>query len=148
MFEFLRTPLTALAYEVACTAHAGQVDKAGEPYILHPLAVAEQMDNEIAAAVALLHDVLEDTDIELSQLAELGFPQEVLETVVLLTHGKEDGMTYLEYVRGLKGYPIAEQVKRADLRHNMDLTRLPLPPTAKDLSRVERYKKAMAILDA
>lgn len=137
------TPLTRTAMTIACAAHQGQVDKAGYPYIHHPFHVAEQMTDEFACAAALLHDVVEDSDWTLAQLKEAGIPNPVLEALALLTHN--DGTTYLDYVRRLRGNPIARAVKLADLRHNSDTSRLD-EVTDRDLSRLKRYRKAMALL--
>lgn len=137
------TPLTRTAMRIACTAHQGQADKAGYPYIHHPLHVAEQMTDEYSCAAALLHDVVEDTIWTLEQLARAGIPAPVLEALSLLTHDEET--TYLDYVRRLRGNPIARAVKLADLRHNSDTSRLD-EVTERDLSRLKRYRKAMALL--
>lgn len=144
------TNLTKLAYAVALGAHAGQCDKAGHPYIEHPLYVASQMTDEKSTAVALLHDVFEDTAVTPEQLlAEpLCFPPDIIRSVQTLTHTKDDGRTYLEYVRDIRSDPIAVQVKLADLSHNSQLDRLGRAPTEKDLERVKRYEKARAILIA
>lgn len=114
------TALTNKAIRIAYAAHEGQVDKCGIPYIAHPLHVAEQMDDETSTCVALLHDVVEDTDVTLDDLAR-EFPSEVVEGVRLMTH--EPGVGYLDYVRAIKGHPVAVKVKLADLAHNSDQTR-------------------------
>lgn len=114
------TALTNKALRVAYAAHAGQLDKCGAPYIAHPLHVAEQMDDEVSTCVALLHDVVEDSDITLDDLAR-EFPPEVVEGVRLMTH--EPSVDYLDYVRAIKGHPVAQKVKLADLAHNSDQTR-------------------------
>lgn len=114
------TPLTNRALHIAYEAHAGQVDKCGTPYVFHPYHLAEQMSDEISTCVALLHDVVEDTDATLGDLAR-EFPAEIIDALRLLTH--QPGMPYLDYVRALAANPIARSVKRADLRHNMDETR-------------------------
>lgn len=138
------TELTQKAYVIACTAHSGQVDKAGKPYICHPLAVAEQMVDEATTAVAFLHDVLEDNkNFSAQDLLELGIPAEVVENVVYLT--RPEGISYMDYIRSLKGKPISMAVKLADLRHNSDLSRLPVV-TDKDQERVKKYQKAIKIL--
>ena len=137
------TPLTRLAMTIACSAHQGQLDKAGYPYIHHPLHVAEQMTDEYACAAALLHDVVEDTDWTLAQLKEAGIPTPILDALALLTH--DDGTTYLDYVRRLRDNPIARAVKLADLRHNSDTSRLDTL-TEQDLFRLERYRKAVVLL--
>lgn len=136
--------LTKKALSLAFLAHSAQVDKAGLPYILHPLHLAEQMDDEISTTVALLHDVVEDTDYTLEILESLGFPPSVLQPLALLTH--THGTPYMDYIRSLAHDPVARKVKLADLRHNSDLTRLDVV-TDKDRARVEKYKKAIKILE-
>lgn len=136
------TPLTKLALTTAYKAHEGQLDRSGLPYIFHPYHVAEQMTDEITCAIALLHDVVEDTSMTLAELAEL-FPAEVIEGVRLMTH--EDGVDYYDYVRKIKG-TVAEPVKRADIAHNSDLSRLDTV-TEKDIVRLEKYQRALRILN-
>ena len=114
------TPLTNEAMRIAYRAHHGQKDYNGVPYIFHPIHLAEAMDDEISCCVALLHDVVEDTDVTLAQLEEI-FPKEVTEAVSLLTH--REGVDYFEYVRCIKDNPIARKVKLADLAHNSDQSR-------------------------
>lgn len=139
------TSLTIRAMNIAYTAHHGQVDKAGVPYIFHPLHLAEQMDDEVSCCAALLHDTVEDTDITLEQLAE-EFPAEVVEAVRLLTHAPDQD--YFEYVRAIRGNPIAMKVKFADLDHNSDQTRFAgVSVTQEKLGYFrDKYAKARAIL--
>ena len=139
------TPLTIRAMNIAYTAHHGQVDKAGVPYVFHPLHLAEQMDDEISCCAALLHDVVEDTDVTLEQLAA-EFPAEVVEAVRLLTHLPDQD--YLEYVRAIRENPIAMKVKFADLDHNSDQTRFAgVQVTQERLGYFrDKYAKARAIL--
>lgn len=139
------TPLTMLAMRICFDAHKDQVDKSGVPYVFHPMHVAEQMEDELTTCAALLHDVQEDTSITEQELREAGIPEAVLGALRLLTHA--EGVTYLEYVRAAKANPIARAVKRADLLHNSDLTRLGREPNAADLERVEKYQKALDLLD-
>ena len=113
--------LTNKAMKLAYAAHHGQVDKGGIPYIFHPYHLAEQMTDEISTCVALLHDVVEDTDITFEEL-EQEFPREVIDALRLLTHA--EGVDYLEYVKALKPNPVARAVKLADIAHNSDETRL------------------------
>ena len=127
---------------LASKYHLYQIDKMGKPYILHPMAVAEKQTIEAAKCVALLHDILEDTDIDVS-LLEQNFSKEVVTAVKLMTHA--DGVDYLDYVRALKDNQLARAVKLADLEHNSDLSRLKTV-TDKDLQRLEKYKKAREIL--
>lgn len=140
------TELTKKAYLIACHAHCGQVDKGGIPYIVHPCTLAAHMPTEETAAVALLHDVLEDSDVTAEDLAAQGIPVGIVRTVVLLTHYL--GETYLDYIRTLSHNPIAATVKKADLEHNMDLSRLGHTPTPQDISRQTRYRKALEILNS
>ena len=114
------TPLTNKAMKLAYAAHEGQVDKCGQPYIFHPYHLAEQMDDETSICVALLHDVVEDTDVTLDDLAR-EFPPEVVEGVRLMTH--DPAVDYFDYVRAIKGHPVAQKVKLADLAHNSDESR-------------------------
>ena len=114
------TSLTLKAMDLAYAAHHGQRDKSGAPYIFHPIHLAEQMDEELSCCAALLHDVAEDTDVTLEDLAR-EFPEEVIRVLKLLTH--EKGTDYFDYVRAIKANPIAVKVKLADLRHNSDQTR-------------------------
>ena len=141
----LYTELTKKAIRFAYQAHMGQTDKCGLPYIFHPYHLAEQMDTEETVAAAMLHDVVEDTDCTLEDLKTAGFPQSVLDAVALLTH--DEAVPYMDYVAQIKSNPIAKAVKLADLAHNSDLTRLDTV-REKDLARVEKYKKARALLEA
>ena len=140
----LYSPLIRTAMQIACRAHAGQTDKAGYPYIHHPLHLAEQMTEEYAVCAALLHDVMEDTDVSEQELAQV-MPAEVMEALRLLTH--DESVPYMDYVRAISHNPIARAVKLADLAHNSDLSRLD-EVTPKALSRVEKYAAAMALLKA
>ena len=135
------TELTNKALRIAYDAHAGQLDKCGTPYIAHPLHVAEQMDDETSTCVALLHDVVEDSDVTLDDLAR-DFPPEVIEGVRLMTH--EPGVDYLDYVRAIKGNAVAKKVKLADLAHNSDETRFAGRPVAPEELERRRRKYAAA----
>ena len=139
------TPLTIRAMNIAYSAHHGQVDKAGVPYVFHPLHLAEQMEDEISCCVAILHDTVEDTHITLEDLAA-EFPPEVVEAVGLLTH--EPNQDYFEYVRAIRGNPIAMKVKFADLDHNSDQSRFAgVTVTEERLGYFrDKYAKARAIL--
>ena len=114
------TALTNKALKFAYNAHHGQLDYNGIPYIFHPLHLAERMEDEISCCAALLHDVVEDTAITMEEL-EREFPAEVISVLKLLTHG--EGVPYFDYVRAIKGNPIAVKVKLADIAHNSDQTR-------------------------
>lgn len=133
-----------LAVEIAAEAHQGQVDKGGAPYLLHPVEVARQVPWMESKIAAMLHDVAEDTDISLDRLAAL-FPPKILDALRLLTHDPKD--TYEEYIQKIGYNTIATQVKLADLKHNMDISRIH-HPTKRDLERLMRYRKAYAYLYA
>lgn len=125
------TLMTCKAARIAFKAHEGAYDACGLPYIMHPLHVAEQMTNETATAAALLHDVVEDTDITLDDLRAEGFREDIIKTVELLTH--RDDVPYEEYLTKIKEDPVALAVKLADIAHNMDESRFrgaaePIPP--------------------
>ena len=137
------TDLTKKAMKLCFQAHKDQVDKSGLPYVFHPFHLAEQMPDEVTTAVALLHDVVEDTDYTIEDLIREGFPPEVTDAVKMMTH--DDAVPYLDYVRGLKENPVTRTVKLADLKHNSDITRLDTVDE-KAIKRVEKYKKAIAIL--
>ena len=141
----LYTDLTKKAMRLCFAAHAGQLDKGGVPYVFHPFHVAEQMEDELSTVVALLHDVVEDTDYTMEDLAQMGFPERALSALKLLTHDKR--VPYLDYVAAIRHDPIARAVKLADLRHNSDLSRLS-NPDASALARVEKYRRAIALLEA
>ena len=132
----------ALARALAAYAHFGQTDKAGNPYLSHPLAVADGVEGEDAKIAALLHDTVEDTFVTVETIRNL-FGDAVADAVEALTHREDED--YFTYVRRAGKNPIARQVKLSDLRHNMDLSRLPVV-TEKDLKRLEKYKKAREIL--
>ena len=131
------------ALQIAKSAHSGQLDKGGNPYFLHPLAVSEKVEAENEKIVALLHDVIEDTDITLDYLREQGFSEEILAGVDRLT--KREGVSYEEYIEAVRKNPLALKVKIADMLHNSDLSRIP-NPTEKDRKRIEKYKEKIALL--
>ena len=114
------TEMTIKAMKIAYEAHLGQLDYNDVPYIFHPYHLAEQMDDEVSCTVALLHDVVEDTPITLSDLEQI-FPAQVVEIVRLLTH--DEGVDYFDYIREIKKNPIATKVKLEDLKHNSDESR-------------------------
>lgn len=130
------------AMEIATKAHAGQIDKAGSPYIEHPRFVAGLVEGDTAKAVAWLHDVVEDTAVTLEDLSQ-EFPPEVVEAVSLLTHGKN--VAYEDYIRAIGQNPVARAVKLADLTHNSMIERIP-DPSPNDYARLDKYRKAKEIL--
>lgn len=132
-----------IALSIAKKAHAGQVDKAGIDYIQHPLYVASQVKTEQEKAVALLHDVLEDSDITAADLLAYGLPNEVVTAVQTLT--KKKGQSYQDYLEKVKSNNLARVVKLADLKHNSDLSRLKSVSDT-DRERVKKYKNAIRYL--
>lgn len=132
------------ALEIAKVAHQGQVDKAGEPYILHPIAVAEMVKSDEAKIVALLHDVVEDSEVTIESIRK-GFGDNVADAVELLTRrNKREG--YLKYIARLAANPIAREVKLADITHNTDPKRL-AKLKDKGEARALKYAQARKILD-
>lgn len=140
----INTKLTRKAMIIAYNAHQNQFDKAGVPYIFHPIHLAEQMNSETECIVALLHDVVEDTSVTFAEL-EKEFPCEVIEILKLLTH--DEKTDYMSYIKKLKDNPVAKKVKIADINHNTDETRLD-KITIKDISRRNKYKKALDFLES
>ena len=138
------TDLTKKALKLCFEAHKNQLDKSGLPYVFHPFHLAEQMTDEITTIVALLHDVVEDTGYTLDDLCGMGFPEEAIGALALLTH--DPAVPYMDYVAAVKPNPIARTVKLADLRHNSDLSRLGMIDE-KALKRVQKYHKAIALLE-
>jgi (p)ppGpp synthase/HD superfamily hydrolase len=127
------------------TKHGEQVDKAGKPYFLHPITVALLCQNESEKIVALLHDILEDTNTLPQELLALGVTSDELNAIQLLTKPKNED--YLHYIKRVSKNPIARHVKMADLTHNMDLSRLPYI-TDKDIQRKNKYLQAYNTLKA
>jgi (p)ppGpp synthase/HD superfamily hydrolase len=125
------------AIEIAVDAHRGQRQRNGLPYVLHPLTLMLRMDSLPAQMVAVLHDVVEDSEWTLSQLEAEGFAPEILEAIDCLTHRPDE--PYEAYVDRLNA--LARQVKLADLRDNMDIQRLPKLHD-RDLDRLRRYHQA------
>lgn len=136
------TKKTQLAMQIAYKAHAGQYDKAGVPYVFHPFHVAEAMSTERECIVALLHDVVEDTNVKIEDLAK-EFDEEVIEALKLLTHNKKE--SYKHYIKKIKNNPIAKKVKLSDLKHNSTMSRLP-KITIKDILRLAKYNKSVKYL--
>ena len=138
------TPKTKLALKLCFEAHKEQKDKSGMPYVFHPFHLAEQMQTEETTVVALLHDLVEDTEYTIEDLIRLGFDKPITAAIALMTH--EEGVDYMDYIRSIKENPIAKAVKLADLRHNSDLTRLDRVDE-KALRRRDKYLKAIALLE-
>lgn len=128
---------------LATKHHDGQVDKSNQPYILHPLFVMNAVKDIKEKIVAVLHDIIEDTEVTEEDLIIHGFDFDIVQAVVAMT--KVKGETYHEYLNRVKCNELATTVKLADLTHNMDLRRIP-NPTTKDYQRLEKYKKAYQFL--
>ncbi|MBC3411350.1 MULTISPECIES: GTP pyrophosphokinase [Pseudomonas] len=131
------------AISVATRAHEGQVDKGGADYILHPLRVMARVHTPEQRIVAVLHDVLEDTSLTLSDLAREGFPLKILAALLALSRRHDE--SYEAFVVRLGVDPLAREVKLADLADNSDITRIARPGPA-DLARLVRYQQASAYL--
>ncbi|WP_291576598.1 GTP pyrophosphokinase [Clostridium sp. UBA4548] len=137
--------LLEVAIKIAVQAHSGQLDKAGQPYVLHPLRVMLLLSDEKDRIVGVLHDVIEDTDITYEYLKANGFEgeTEILEALESVT--KKGGETYDEFIDRVSLNYIGKRVKLADLQDNMDLSRIP-KPTTKDFKRLKKYEEAKAKL--
>ena len=139
------TSLTKKALKLCFEAHKEQTDKTGMPYVFHPFHLAEQMLDEFSCVCALLHDVVEDTDYTFEDLRGMGFPEQVIDALKLLTHDPE--VPYMDYVAVIAKNPIAKAVKVADLRHNSDLSRMDESQIDEwALKRTEKYKTALKLL--
>ena len=139
-------PTIGDAIKLAVDAHERQVDKGGQPYILHPLRLMLAVNSEPARIVALLHDVVEDNPtFTLEKLRLAGYPQDVLEALDCLT--KRPGEHYSDFIDRIKPNVLARKVKLADLRDNMDVTRL-TKVTSDDLERLQKYRDAWSTLTA
>jgi (p)ppGpp synthase/HD superfamily hydrolase len=134
----------AHAIRIAAEVHEGQVDKAGQPYILHVMRVMFGCTSPEAQVAAALHDVVEDTDWTLDDLRREGFTETVVQTVDALT--RREGEEYFEFARRAAATPLGREVKRADLLDNMDIRRI-ANPSEKDWERLKRYRKALDMID-
>jgi (p)ppGpp synthase/HD superfamily hydrolase len=132
------------AIVIAAEAHAGQVDKAGAPYVLHPLRMMLNVSSIDERIVALLHDVCEDCPgWTLDRLRDEGFPDRIIEAVRSVT--KRDGEDYEAFVRRAAANPIGRSVKLADLHDNCDLSRI-RAPSERDVQRVAKYRRAIDLI--
>jgi (p)ppGpp synthase/HD superfamily hydrolase len=141
----IRTPGAMLeqAIHLAIRAHAGQRDRAGTPYILHPMRVMQTLETEEEKVIAVLHDVIEDSTITFDDLNQYGFPPRVISALKLLTRDKNT--PYEEYIAALAPDPIARKVKLADLFDNMDVGRID-KITDEDVQRLNKYMRAAEFL--
>jgi guanosine-3',5'-bis(diphosphate) 3'-pyrophosphohydrolase len=133
-----------VAIGIALKAHEGQIDKGGNPYVLHPLSVMTKVGSIHEKIVAVLHDVVEDSDMALEQLKQYGFSSEIVDAIDQLT--KREGEPYDDFITRCKMNPISRKVKVADIRDNMDMTRMK-EPGQKDFIRLEKYLRALSVLD-
>ena len=133
------------AIEIAARTHAGQTDKGGAPYILHPLRVMLRVAPGAQQIVAVLHDVVEDSDVTFEDLEREGFAAEVISGLRAVT--KVEGESYEDFVGRAARDPVGKAVKLADLMENSDLSRI-AQPSQKDLERVAKYRRAIAYLSA
>ena len=132
------------AIRIAAQAHEGQRDKAGAPYILHPLRVMMKMATEVEQITAVLHDVVEDTDWTMERLRQEGFLGEILAALDCLT--RKNGEEYEKFIERVKRNPLAVKIKIADLEDNLDVSRLK-EVTEADAERLEKYKQALQMLN-
>jgi len=144
------TGFLSKAIEIAVVAHAGQQDKAKKPYILHPIAVMLDPDltNSVEKAVAILHDVVEDTDFDLNKISTELLSVAPAPVVLLIADAigqltRRRDMSYETYLEGIKVNPIALKVKKADIRHNSSRERLDAIPNNEERERmIQKYTKA------
>ena len=134
------------AIEIALEAHKGQVDKGGSPYILHPLRVMMSVNGESEKIVAVLHDVVEDSNWTFEALGTEGFSSAVIEALRSVAKESQDE-DYDLFIRRAMQNPIGRKVKIADIRDNLDVTWI-AELGEKDLQRINKYKKALKILSA
>lgn len=142
---YLDHGLEDIALEVATQAHAGQKDKAGKDYIGHPKRVADRCGGVDERIVALLHDVIEDSDVTADYLAGKGFPDRIIEAVLAVT--RREGESYDDFIRRAALNPIGRKVKLHDLEDNMDILRLEALDV-RDLDRLNRYMRAYRYLSS
>ena len=136
------TPTIEDAIQLAAQAHKGMTDKAGEPYIFHVLRVMLRMETEEERMIAVLHDLVEDTDYSLDDLRRMGYPERIVEAIDCLTKREEEKDDYDRFVGRVKRNPLAIRVKVADLEENMNIHRLS-ELTEEDLKRVRKYHRGV-----
>ena len=131
------------AIAVASKVHAGQLDKAGQPYVLHPLRLMFRFQSDVEMIVAVLHDAVEDSNLALDDLKSLGFSDVVLKALDCLS--KRAGETYEEFIERVSENDLAKKIKIEDIKDNLNLTRLN-NIIDKDLTRVKKYHQALKFL--
>lgn len=129
-----------VAIAFACKVHAGQVDKSGQPYILHPLRLMLRFQDEDERIVSVLHDVVEDGNVSFNELRGLGFCESIIEAIDCLS--KRPGERYEDFIQRLASNKLAKQVKIEDIRDNLDITRL-CSFGDEDCIRTVKYHKAL-----
>jgi len=132
------------AIQIAVEAHAGITDRGGKAYILHPISVMMRCETDEEKIVAILHDVVEDTDWTFEALREEGFAETIIEALKTVTKHSEDE-DYDEFIQRSLKNEIGRKVKIADLRENLDVTRIG-ELTEKDIERINKYKRALMTL--
>ena len=133
-------PTVEDAIILAAKMHRGQVDKAGHPYILHPLRVMNRMTDDITRIIAVLHDVVEDSDTTLDDLRRMGYEERIVEAVDCLSRREDE--TYEAFIQRIKPNPLARRVKLGDLLDNMDMRRSSALLQSGDIERFQRYQNA------
>ncbi len=131
------------AIELACQAHAGQVDKAGQHYILHPMRLMLGLQEDEERIVAVLHDVIEDSDITLNDLVKYRFSKSVIDAIDCLS--KRTSERYEDFIMRISSNKLARKIKIEDIKDNLDLTRM-TSISDKDLARVAKYHNALKVL--
>jgi (p)ppGpp synthase/HD superfamily hydrolase len=133
------SPTLEDAIELALKAHRGQVDRGGQPYILHPLRIMTKLETDTERIIGVLHDVIEDTDFALDDLRKMGYPDTIVEALDALS--RREGESYEAFIQRIKPNPLAVRVKLQDLLDNMDIRRSALLQEG-DLERLQRYQNA------
>jgi (p)ppGpp synthase/HD superfamily hydrolase len=132
------------AITIATAAHDGQVDKAGRPYIGHPLRVMASMTGEHEQMTAVLHDVIEDTPVTADDLLARGCPEAVVDAVVALSHLPDEPQE--DYLRRVAANPLALSVKRADIGDNLSPARMARLDAATQDRLKAKYARALGLL--
>ena len=136
------SPLVKKASLITFDAHKEDCDKSGYPYVMHPFYLAFQMEDENSVCVALLHDVIEDHGDKYSfdYLRQQGFNEDIISTLQLLTH--DTLIPYMDYIKKIGENELAKRVKIADLKHNLDSSRL----DGKEFNKSVQYRQALSYL--
>lgn len=141
--EEMKMSTLSCAIKIAAMAHDGQLDKAGQSYILHPLRVMMSLDTDEEKIVGVLHDVIEDTFITEARLKGEGFSEEITEAIKSVTRNKNEN--YWDFIRRSMENEIGREVKLADVKDNMDWTRI-ISPSETDMKRMQKYQQAYYML--